>query len=751
LGPAGENGAPMNLRARIFLAAFALGIIPLLTLVGVNLRGHIKRHEVVGLHQIEVRRQLELTNLNDRIDYYRQALKAVAMLPEVEKIVNSEPALDPSPELVGLLDSWFANQDAILAIVFHDRHGRQKLELIRDASLFKPSRDEPDDKKPLHNRITGGRQLILSKTLGTGSTTASFRLDGERFLAKYLDSLWITPTGEYLHQPSTYKPAITPGANAWEDHPRLMPLLNERGAALWESAGGMTVTWMPVILGGSQPALWIGTGIDRTDALKWKRSLISNIITITLIMAALIFLIANAIAGKIDSIKEQILIGLDQVMNGNKEFRFAWTGPKEIRTMAEDLSRLAQRYARTTRARKEAEAALRENQENFRNLTNSAQDAIVLMDHQGNISYWNQTAEEMFGYGKDEVMGKPIHPLISPRLLEERAIVVNDQRTGEGPIRETIELITKKKDGSDLPVELSLSEARIKDKWHSIWIIRDISERKEAEATSRLQQNQLVQADKMASLGLLVSGMAHEINNPNSIALLNTPMLAEAWTSVGPILDRYHAEHGDFLVAGLEYSEMKEQIPKLFRELEESSRRIRTIVKDLKDYARQDNSRAMELIDLNEVARTAVRLTGNLLKKSTKRFGERYGSGLPRIRGNSQRLEQVVINLLQNSCDALPGNEAAIAMETGLTGDGRQVYLKVEDEGGGIPAEALNRVADPFFTTKRRTGGTGLGLSVSAGIIKEHGGKIDFSSAGRGATVTVTLPVPGANQNMQGG
>jgi polar amino acid transport system substrate-binding protein len=154
----------------------------------------------------------------------------------------------------------------------------------------------------------------------------------------------------------------------------------------------------------------------------------------------------------------------------------------------------------------------------------------------------------------------------------------------------------------------------------------------------------------------------------------------------------------------------------------------------------------MKLIDINEITRAAARLTGNLLKKSTNRFVEKYGTELPPIRGNSQRLEQVVINLLQNSCDALPNSEAAITIETGPAKGGQQLYLKVEDEGCGIPADSLNRVTDPFFTTKRGTGGTGLGLSVSAGIIKEHGGKINFSSTGRGTTVTITLPVAEAAQ-----
>ena len=732
----------MNLRSQIFLVAFALGIIPILTLVGVNLRGHIKRHEEVGLRQAEVRQELELANLNGGISHYRQTLNAVATLPEVREIINSASAIAPSPQLVELLNSWFSSQDAILAISLYNHNDQKKLEMLRNDRLFQPYNSK--NKKSSRNIVTDSKELFLSTTIGTGESliTASFRIDTGIFLAKYLDSLWINSAGTYIHQPYAIKLTITPDTNAFEDFPRLQPLLSKRKAALWESPTGYTVTWMPVILNGLRPTLWIGTEVDRTAALKWKRSLIRNIITITLIMAAFIFVIANGIARKIDSIKEQILTGLDRVMNNNEEFRFNWTGPADIRTMADDLSKLAQQYVKTSSARENAEAALRENQENFRNLANSAQDAIVLMDHQGNISYWNQTAAEMFGYKNLEVIGKPIHPLISPRLFEEQSgDPIKNHVTSEGPIRETIELITKKRDGTDLPVELSLSETRIKDKWHSIWIIRDISERKQAEEKSRLHQRQLIQADKMASLGLLVSGMAHEINNPNSIALLNAPMLAKAWASVSPILERYYAENGDFLVAGLEYCEMKEQVPKLFKELEESSKRIRAIVKDLKDYARQDNTHSMQLIDINEIAKTAARLTGNLLKKSTKRFVEEYGTELPPIRGNSQRLEQVVINLLQNSCDALPNNEALITVETGLTEDRQQVYLKVEDQGCGIPADSLNRLTDPFFTTKRGTGGTGLGLSVSAGIIKEHGGKINFSSTDQGTAVTLIVPI----------
>ncbi|MEN8143194.1 MAG: PAS domain S-box protein, partial [Thermodesulfobacteriota bacterium] len=498
----------MNLRTQIFLVAFALGLLPLLTLIGFNLSGHIKRHEEVGLQQAAALQQLSFSKINSRIDHYRQTLEAISKLPRLGKIVGSSSA-KPSKELLVLLNSWLSERDAILEVTFFDLEDKPRLSLIRNDLFFEVNQETTIT--PDSNKVINIKELILSTSViaGQNQVNASFRIDTGKFLAEHLDSFWISPTGNYLRQPLAIKLTTNPDTNAFEDFPDLQALLSFRRTSLWESESGFTVTWMPILLDGLRPALWVGSPVDRTAAIKWKQSLIGNIITIVLLMSVIIFFIANGIAKKIDSIKERILTGLDRVLNNSQEFEFKWSGPKEITTMAEDLSRLAQQYIGTNKARYAAESALRENQDNFNNLTNSAQDAIVLMDHHGDISYWNDTAEEMFGYSREEAIGKPIHSLISPRMVEDKKPKpIKERSSGEGPIRETIELISKKKSGSDLPVELSLSEARIKDKWHSIWIIRDISERKWAEEKSHLQQQQLVQADKMVSPGLLVSGVA---------------------------------------------------------------------------------------------------------------------------------------------------------------------------------------------------------------------------------------------------
>ncbi|GFK93405.1 Sensor protein ZraS [Fundidesulfovibrio magnetotacticus] len=257
----------------------------------------------------------------------------------------------------------------------------------------------------------------------------------------------------------------------------------------------------------------------------------------------------------------------------------------------------------------------------------------------------------------------------------------------------------------------------------------------------RENQRQLLQADKMAALGTLVSGVAHEINNPNGLILLNLPMLKKVQTDTGRILEEYRDAHGDFTLGGIPYERMRRELPVMLEEMQEAAVRIKRIVNDLKDFARRDEGAGSELVDANDAARKALRLVEAALRKATRRFTASYAQDLPTVRGSSQRVEQVLVNLLLNACQALPSPDRAIRLETRAEDQGRAVALVVQDEGVGVDPQDLPHLTDPFFTTKRATGGTGLGLSVSAGIVKELGGSIRFESRpGQGTTVTVRLP-----------
>ena len=270
--------------------------------------------------------------------------------------------------------------------------------------------------------------------------------------------------------------------------------------------------------------------------------------------------------------------------------------------------------------------------------------------------------------------------------------------------------------------------------------------RRVAERTRELEerQQQLIQADKLASLGILTSGVAHEINTPNGIILMNLPVLQEAWEDASAILDQHLHDHGDFPFGGLSYSRLREEFPAMLADMADGARRIRQIVNDLKAYARQEEPGGLIELDLNEVIKNAVRLADVSLRKATTRARVEYATNLPPILGNPQRLTQVAVNLIVNACQALDRPDEAIEVSTRYDLRAGNAIFTVSDEGTGILPKHLPRLTDPFFTTKRESGGTGLGLSVSLAIVREHGGDLTFASEpGRRTTVTVTLPIAG--------
>jgi polar amino acid transport system substrate-binding protein len=281
-------------------------------------------------------------------------------------------------------------------------------------------------------------------------------------------------------------------------------------------------------------------------------------------------------------------------------------------------------------------------------------------------------------------------------------------------------------------------------------LAREVAEKQRALEELRRHQDRLVQADKMASLGILVAGVAHEINNPNGLILLNLPLFEETFRRSLPILEEYFQENGDFSLGRHSFSRLRVELPLMLTETQDAAKRIKRIVTELKDFSRRDTAELTDSIDFNAVVQAAARLVDNAIVKSSHRLSASYGESLPPIRGNSQRVEQVVVNLLLNACQALEGKGKEIAIATSFEPGSGMVLLTVHDEGRGITAEDLPRLTDPFFTTKREEGGTGLGLSVSAGIVKEHGGSLSFGSLpGQGTTVTLALPA--ADAGNQGG
>jgi signal transduction histidine kinase len=255
----------------------------------------------------------------------------------------------------------------------------------------------------------------------------------------------------------------------------------------------------------------------------------------------------------------------------------------------------------------------------------------------------------------------------------------------------------------------------------------------------------------MTALGTLVSGVAHEINNPNQLVLLNSRVLAEAWDDILGILDAYHDRNNEFILGGLPYTDMRQSIPTLVRDIHDGALRIEHIVSDLKDFARPRALGTHAAFQLNDTVERALRLLTHLIGKRTDHLKVDLGETLPPLRGDAQQIEQVVVNLLVNALEALPDRQKAVSVSTFFEADGRCVTLEVRDEGFGIAREHLARLCDPFFTTKQASGGTGLGLAITASLLRSHGARLDFASQpGRGTQAVVRFPVAAGEVSIPG-
>jgi C4-dicarboxylate-specific signal transduction histidine kinase len=265
-----------------------------------------------------------------------------------------------------------------------------------------------------------------------------------------------------------------------------------------------------------------------------------------------------------------------------------------------------------------------------------------------------------------------------------------------------------------------------------------IAERNRLEEANRQQEMQLIQANKMTALGILVSGLAHEINNPNQLVLTNSRVLTKVWQDAVRILDGFQRANDEFTLARLPYAEIRETVAALIRDVNAGALRIGRIVDDLKNFARPRARAVTDVFQLNDAVQRAMRLLAHLIKQRTVKLHVSLAPKLPAMRGNAQQVEQIVINLLVNALEALPDRDRAIAVSTFFAASSGAVVLEVRDEGIGIAPEHLERVCDPFFTTKQETGGTGLGLAICLSLARAHNGCLEFASEpGKGTRVLV--------------
>jgi PAS domain S-box-containing protein len=385
--------------------------------------------------------------------------------------------------------------------------------------------------------------------------------------------------------------------------------------------------------------------------------------------------------------------------------------------------------------RRKVENALRDSEREKALILSSVADAIVFLDCDGRTIWANKAAA---------AAEMPPHPIQQHQRREARPD--RPHQWEQSPTARALALRTVQ-DGEVVGANGRVWEVNANPVCDQegevigvVEVSRDVTRQRQAEEVARRHEQQLLRADKMITLGHLVSGVAHEINNPNQFIMANVSPLRSICEDLKPVVERYFEEHGDFLVAGRNYSVRRDQLGVMFNNISEGAVRIKTIVDELRDFAGGRPSQVKSEVDPNEVLHSALELLANMVKNATDDFHVSYGGDLASVVGNFQRLEQVLINLIQNACQAVAENHAAVRIATTRSPDGG-VVVTIADGGLGIAPEDLPHLTDPFFTTKRAAGGTGLGLSIAAQIVNEHRGTLEFSSPpGQGATARVWLP-----------
>jgi PAS domain S-box-containing protein len=370
-------------------------------------------------------------------------------------------------------------------------------------------------------------------------------------------------------------------------------------------------------------------------------------------------------------------------------------------------------------------ARLEEQVRELRAALEDAAEGICRIDLDGRVLSVNRAFTRLVGMPAEEAIGRSWEALLA---AEDRAALGGDLRAiGEKVEREVRGV---RADGSLFEMQLSIvpvlepNASRPILKGH-YFFIRDLSDRKRME-------NQLIFAGRMAAVGTLAAGVAHEINNPLAYIVANIDFARHQITTVGSRLSRSAAGGGP--------AHILDETGEALTEARQGAERVRNIVRDLRVFARGDEEQSGP-VAIRRVLDSSINIAWNEIRHRA-RLVKDYGD-TPMVEGNESRLGQVFLNLLLNAAHAIPEGETErneIRVTTRTDGNGRAI-VEVRDSGMGIPVEIRERIFDPFFTTKPASEGTGLGLWICSGILSALGGEVRVESEiGRGSTFRVTLP-----------
>ena len=397
---------------------------------------------------------------------------------------------------------------------------------------------------------------------------------------------------------------------------------------------------------------------------------------------------------------------------------------------------------------------LSQSEARYRRLTEASLDAVFVTDEEGRILLFNRAAEGIFGYSADEVEGMPVGRLMpedlpgDPPLGMQEAIRSRDPRV----VGRTLTLQGRREGGEAFPLEIAVSAVDTPEGQQFLGSIRDLTERQKMGAM-------LVQSEKLASIGLLCAGVAHEINNPLAFIANNLAVLERDFAGIREMVVRYEAAHGVIEAADpaaweailaaredLDWDYVSGNLDRMLTRTRDGVGRVASIVQTLRGLARTAPPK-LEDASLTELLTASLELVqGRIRRGGIELIRDEPAAPLPPIPCVATQISQVLINLLVNAVQAVESNHPEGGTITIALRDGEDSQvIEITDDGPGIVPDDLPRLFDPFYTTKPVGEGTGLGLSISHGIVTGHGGQIEVDGRpGLGARFRVILPDGGA-------
>ncbi len=417
-----------------------------------------------------------------------------------------------------------------------------------------------------------------------------------------------------------------------------------------------------------------------------------------------------------------IITGLDDEQLAIEAVR---RGAQDYLIKGKALDELLIRALRYAIERKRSELALRDQEERFRSVAESAADAIVTADSLGKIQYWNQAAESLFGYSCDEILGKPLQLLIPEQHFEALTIVFELAKNGkrERVLLRNVEVEAVKADGTEVPVEISLSSWDTKEERFFSAIMRDMTEIRQAQRRAQLQE-------RLAAIGQLAAGIAHDFNNILGTIVMCSELVTKTQTDIS--------------------DKAQEQLAMI----NQQAMRGASLINQILDFSRKSvmERKPMDFLPfLEDFKKLLLRtLPENIIIRLN------YQNDLHIANADPARMQQVFMNLALNARDAMPeGGELTFEISIAQIGKVMKIHLEeippgnwlkisVSDTGMGISPENLPYIFEPFFTTKAPGKGTGLGLAQVYGLVKQHDGYIDvITELDHGTTFDFYLPLVG--------